>query len=95
MPIACPENDRNNDGLASIVSCHRAHHFFFVAIVGVEKIGTDEKEDDVVGLDMTVDLSRKVLARTNATIVPSRDNALPFEQRQLLLKLVTQSFVRV
>lgn len=97
MPVAWSEYDRDHDRLADGVTLHRPGHLDLVAIVGREKVGADQKEDDLVGLDVRVDGVVEVAAGDDPAIVPGLDHALALQHRQLRFELVAERlvFVRV
>ena len=95
MPVAGAKDDRYNACLAPFVALHRAIHLDVIAVVGGEKVGADQEQHDVGGVQMIVDLAVEVLAGSNSAIVPSRNYALPEEAGKVLLEFVAQGFVRM
>jgi hypothetical protein len=81
LPITGAKDDGNDNSLARLVALHRTLHFFLVAIFRVKKVGPDEKQDNIVGLDMMIDLFRKMLAAVNPSIMPDLNDALPLKKR--------------
>ena len=95
MPVAGTQDDGDDARLATFMALHRAHHLDVVAVIGGEKVGAHQEQDDVRAVKVVVDLSVQVLARADSAVVPSRDNAVATEPGEVLLELVAQRFVGV
>ena len=50
-----PQDDRNNAGLTGLVTLHGPAHFNIAAIIGGEKVGTDQEENFIGEIEVGVD----------------------------------------
>jgi hypothetical protein len=62
------------------VPFHRSCHFNFVAIIRRYKIWTDQEQNDICFLQMVAYFVIELFTRTDSTIVPRFNNALPLAQ---------------
>ena len=69
--------------------------FNVVAVIRSEKRRTDQKQDDLGFFQVLVELILPLLARPDSSVMPPYDIALPLQERQMLLKLVSQSLILV
>jgi hypothetical protein len=83
--VAVTEDDRDDARLTRLVPLHRSRHFDVVAVVGGEKIGADEQEDDVGRLQVLVYLLVPFLAGVNAAVAPVTNHAVTPEHDQVSL----------
>ena len=49
-----PQDDRNNAGLTGLVTLHGPAHFNIVAIIGGEKVGADQEDNYIGGVEVVV-----------------------------------------
>jgi hypothetical protein len=77
------------------MALHRPPHLQLIAIVGINEVGADQKQNYVISLDMLVDLAGKLLPGSDPPIMPGLDDPLPPEERELSFQLVPQRFVSV
>src|SRR5262249_6953196 len=77
------------------MALQRELHLDVVAIVGREKVRTDEQKDDLGGAGVGIDLTPPFVARADAAIMPRDDESVPFEDRQMLLDLFAETLVFV
>ena len=94
-PIDFTEDDGDHSGLFGFVPLQGLLHFRNRAIVRLQKICADEKEDDVGRLQVGIDLTCPLLPWRNPTIMPTLDEAEAPHRAQVRLKLIAQVFVFV
>ena len=96
MPaVTVSENDRDDDGFAVLMPLHRARHFDVIAVIGGEKVGADEQEDDLRRVHVFVNLPAPFLTSDDAAVVPLADDTVSSQHGEVRLQLVTQCFVLV
>lgn len=93
VPIDWPKNDWNDDDGSRLVAFKRTLQVHFVAVVRIEKIWTDEKENQISRLEVVVDLLLPFSPRLNVVIVPEIDEALTLQHAQMRIELLPQLFV--
>src|SRR5208283_4782863 len=69
--------------------------FNVVVVLRGEKRRTDQKQDDLGFFQVLVELSLPLLACPDPSVMPTYDIALPLQESQMLLKLVSQSLILV
>ena len=95
MPVARAQDNRDDNRLSGRVPLHRALHLEIVAIVGGDKVGADEQQNDVVGFDMLLDSASKLLACADPPVMPGLDNSLTLQEGELGFHLVPQRLINV
>jgi hypothetical protein len=75
------------------VPLERAHRLLLVAIIRGDEVRADQQQHNIGALKIHADCIFEALARRNPTVMPSRDEALPLEHRQVRFKLIAQRFV--
>jgi hypothetical protein len=70
-------------------------HFVVQAVVRVEKVGTDEQQDDVGGVKSLMYLAVPTSTCGYLAVVPASDDAIALERREMSLKIGAQFFVPV
>src|SRR5215208_6418381 len=95
LPEDGAEDDRDDPRVAALVTGHRAFELDVVAVVGGEEVRADQQEDDLRLLEPLVDLTLPVGAGADLPVVPLPDDALPAEDREVLLELVAELLVPV
>ena len=95
MPITGAKNHRDDHGCAILMALHRTAHFLVIAIIRSKEVGTDQKQDDIVRLDMLVDCRGPFRSGVDPAVVPCLDHALPFQHRELSFQLIAQRLVGV
>jgi hypothetical protein len=95
VPVARPQDDRDDPGRPRLVTLHRPLRFHVPAIVRVKEVGTDEQQDDVCGLEVPVNLAHPLGPGTDASVVPFGDDALTPQPAEGRLELVPEELVLV
>ncbi len=83
----------DNAGLAGLVPLDGALDFEVVAGVVGERVSADQKQNDVGGVELLVDGLGAIVAGENLMAAPAGDNALAFEQGEVIGELGLQGFV--
>ena len=95
LPEAGPQDDGNHQRLTELVAFQCPRHFPVPAIVGRQKTGAHEKENDVRGVQVLVNPTLPVFSGDDLTVVPVGDHAAPSEHGQLLLELLPERLILV
>nr|WP_259642657.1 hypothetical protein [Pseudomonas savastanoi] len=75
------------------MALHGARHFDVVAVVGCNEIGTHQKQNYFIGVDVLINGRIDLLASFDSSIMPSLNDPLPLEHGKLFFKLVSQCLV--
>src|SRR5258707_2616778 len=70
MPVARPQDDRNDARLTLTVPLQSSLHLPFVAVIGCDEVWTNQQKHDIRCVDMAIDRLTDVRARRNAAIAP-------------------------
>ncbi len=70
------------------MSLQCTRHFPVIAIRRGKKVGTNEKKNDVIAIDVPINRFIDFLACDDPTVVPGFDDSLVLKHRELLLKLI-------
>ena len=77
------------------MTVHGPFELHVVAVVRVQEICAHQQEDDAGAIQMFVDRASPFSAGTDLSIVPRRDAALPLQDREVSLELITQESIPV
>src|SRR5271157_3325390 len=94
-PVNRTEQDRDHRRLAFVMAIKSPLGFNVVAVIRGEKRRTDQKQDDLGFFQVLVELTLPLLACPDSSVMPTYDIALPLQESQMLLKLVSQSLILV
>ena len=75
------------------MSCQRPLHLDVVAVVGVQKIGADQEQNQLGRFQVLVDGILPGAAGGNLAVVPGLNDPLPLQETQVRLQLVPKRFV--
>src|SRR5271157_5958122 len=88
------QKDGDHNRLAFVMAIKSPLGHVVVVIRG-EKRRTDQKQDDLGFFQILVELTLPLLACPDSSVMPTYDIALPLQESQMLLKLVSQSLILV
>lgn len=95
MPVGRPKEDRDDAGLAGVVTFEGARHLAVEAVIGGKEVGADEEEDHLGLAEVLVDLASPRVSGSDAAVMPTLEEALAFEEGEVDLQLVTERLVLV
>jgi hypothetical protein len=96
MPVVnVPQNDRYDPSLSLLMFFHSTLHFDVVAIVRSYEIWTNEQQDDVCTVKVSINLALPFLTSADLPIVPRVDNSISLENHKVSLELIAKGFVLV
>lgn len=75
------------------MALQRLLNFDIPAVVGGQKVSTDQQQDNVSFAERGVDIARPIRTWHNFAIMPARDNPLPFQMFEMCAELLPQGFI--
>ncbi|MFZ2023312.1 MAG: hypothetical protein WAV06_16325 [Terracidiphilus sp.] len=95
MPVARTENDRDNARVTPLVPFYSTRHLALIAVVGSNKIRAHQKQNHLRGIEVGIDCIAYLTARRDPAIMPSRDQILALQRRQVNFQLISKRFIDV
>jgi len=93
LPITRLEDDRDYSCFTGLVTLYCPFHLNVVAIIRVDKIGTDKQQDDTGRVQVLIDLPFPFSSRTDFAIMPFRDYVLAFQHGKVFFKPLALLFI--
>src|SRR5262249_2525703 len=95
MPVARPEDDRDDARRTRLVTLHRPGDLNIAAVPRGEEVGTDQQEDQISPVEVLADDLVPLPAGFDAAVVPVFDDPLVPQRAQMVLELLPQRFILV
>src|SRR5262245_23969328 len=93
MPVAAPQNDRDDSDAAFSMSRQSTLHLDVVAIVRRDKVRTDKQQNDLRFLKIAIDFGTELLPCLDSTVMPGIDQSLALQGGKVRLQLEPQHLI--
>ena len=93
LPVYGTQQDGNDVGLAGLVPLDGTLDFEVVAGVVGDRVGADQQQNDIGGVELLVDGLGAIVTGENLVAAPATDDVMAFEQGEMVGQLGLQIFV--